>query len=143
MACMELYAGENGKIIKIPFLAYGGVIGTDEKYKDTLATYDEAYAAMQSCGASGLGFKIPEDMYFLDNDHREMSASLLQKLLGTTLGSDPNVVNLSLKPAIYACFTGFSFNLKITYFYLTKTSKMRGRFATYRLRSVSFRGGTT
>ena len=58
---MELYAGKNGKITKVPFSAYGGATGTDEKYKDTLATYDEAYAAMQSCGGSGLGFKIPED----------------------------------------------------------------------------------
>ena len=73
--------GKNGKITKVPFSAYGGATGTDEKYKDTLATYDEAYAAMQSCGASGLGFKIPEDMYFLDIDHREMSDPLLQKLL--------------------------------------------------------------
>lgn len=73
--------GKNGKMTKVPFSAYGGATGTDEKYKDTLATYDEAYAAMQSCGASGLGFKIPEDMYFLDIDHREMSDPLLQKLL--------------------------------------------------------------
>ena len=36
--------GKNGKIIKVPFSAYGGATGTDEKYKDTLATYDEAYS---------------------------------------------------------------------------------------------------
>ena len=73
--------GKNGKMTKVPFSVYGGATGTDEKYKDTLATYDEAYVAMQSCGASGLGFKIPKDMYFLDIDHREMSDPLLQKLL--------------------------------------------------------------
>lgn len=73
MACMELYGGgKNGKMTKVPFSAYGGATGADEKYKDTLATYDEAYVAMQKCGASDLGFKIPEDMYFLDIDHREM-----------------------------------------------------------------------
>lgn len=66
---------------KVPFSVYGGATGTDEKYKDTLATYDEAYVTMQSCGASGLEFKILKDMYFLDIDHREMSDPLLQKLL--------------------------------------------------------------
>ena len=73
--------GKNGKMTKVPFSAYGGATGTNEKYKDTLATFDEAYAAMQKCGASGVGFKIPEDMYFLDIDHKEMSDPLLQKLL--------------------------------------------------------------
>ena len=34
--------GKNGKITKVPFSAYGGATGTDEKYKDTLATYDDA-----------------------------------------------------------------------------------------------------
>lgn len=73
--------GKNGKITKVPFSAHGGATGTDEKYQDTWATYDEAYAAMQKCGASGLGFKVPEDVYFLDIDHREMSDPLLQKLI--------------------------------------------------------------
>ena len=27
--------GKNGKITKVPFSAYGGATGTDEKYKDT------------------------------------------------------------------------------------------------------------
>lgn len=75
--------GKDGKVTKVPFSAYGGATGTDDKYKDTLATYDEAYAAMQCCGASGLGFKVPENVYFLDIDHREMSDPLLQKLLNS------------------------------------------------------------
>ena len=73
--------GKNGKITKVPFSAYGGATGTDEKYIDTWATYDEAYAAMQKCGASGLGFKVEDDMYFLDADNRELTDPLLQKLL--------------------------------------------------------------
>lgn len=40
--------GKNGKMTKVPFSAYGGATGTDEKHKDTLAIYDEAYAAMQN-----------------------------------------------------------------------------------------------
>ena len=74
-------SSKNGKMTKVPFSAYGGATGTDEKYKDTLATYDEAYAALQKSGASGMGFKVPEDMYFLDIDHKEMTDPLLQKLL--------------------------------------------------------------
>lgn len=34
--------GKNGKMTKVPFSAYGGATGTDDKHKDTLATYDEA-----------------------------------------------------------------------------------------------------
>lgn len=73
--------GKNGKITKVPFSVYGGATGTDEKYKDTWATYEEACAAMLRCGASGLGFKVPEDVYFLDADHKDMADPLLQKLL--------------------------------------------------------------
>ncbi len=73
--------GKNGKITKVPFSAYGGATGTDDKYKDTWAVYDEAYAAMQKCGASGIGFKVPEGVYFLDADHKDMADPLLQKLL--------------------------------------------------------------
>lgn len=73
--------GKNGKITKVPFSVYGGATGTDEKYKDTWATYEEAFAAMLRCGASGLGFKVPEDVYFLDADHKDMADPLLQKLL--------------------------------------------------------------
>lgn len=73
--------GKNGKITKVPFSAYGGATGTDDKYRDTWVTYDEAYAAMQKCGASGLGLKVPEGVYFLDIDHKELSDPLLQKFL--------------------------------------------------------------
>ncbi len=73
--------GKNGKVTKVPFSAYGGATGTDDKYSDTWATYEEAYAAMQKYGASGIGFRLPEDMYFLDIDHRELSDPLSQKFL--------------------------------------------------------------
>lgn len=73
--------GKNGKITKVPFSVYGGATGTDEKYKDTWATYEEAFAAMLRCGASGIGFKVPEDVYFLDADHKDIADPLLQKLL--------------------------------------------------------------
>lgn len=73
--------GKNGKITKVPFSVYGGATGTDEKYKDTWATYEEAFAAMLRCGASGLGFKVPEGVYFLDADHKDMADPLLQKFL--------------------------------------------------------------
>lgn len=72
---------KNGKATKVPFSAYGGATGTDDKYKDTWATYDEAETAMHKCSASGIGFKVPKDIYFLDIDHREMSDPFLQKFL--------------------------------------------------------------
>jgi P4 family phage/plasmid primase-like protien len=73
--------GKNGKITKVPFSVYGGKTGTTEDYEDTWATYEEAVAAKEKSGVSGIGFKIPEEFYFLDIDHRDLNDSFVQELL--------------------------------------------------------------
>ncbi len=72
---------ENGKPTKVPFAASGGATGTDENWRHTWITYDEAVAAADIKHAAGLGFKIPENYFFLDIDHRELSDPLAQTLL--------------------------------------------------------------
>ena len=54
---------------KIPCAPNGGVTGTNEKYAHTWVTFDEAIAAMQLHGYTGVGFVIPEGVFFLDKDH--------------------------------------------------------------------------
>ena len=57
------------RINKIPFAAGGGATGTNERYRHTWVTYDEAMAAVRKVGAAGVGFVIPEGYFFLDIDH--------------------------------------------------------------------------
>ena len=59
------------RINKIPFAASGGATGTNERYRHTWVTYDEAMAAVRKVGAAGVGFVIPEGYFFLDIDHAD------------------------------------------------------------------------
>ena len=59
------------RINKIPFAAGGGATGTNEKYRHTWVTYEEAKMAASKVGASGVGFVIPEGYFFLDIDHAD------------------------------------------------------------------------
>lgn len=72
---------KNGNPTKVPFAANGGETGTDDAHSSTWVTYDEALAAAEKYHAAGLGFKIPENYFFLDIDHRELSDPLVQTLL--------------------------------------------------------------
>lgn len=72
-------AGE--RISKIPFAAGGGATGTNEKYRYTWVTYDEALDSMKKQSAAGLGFVIPKGYFFLDIDHRPLTDPFVQMLL--------------------------------------------------------------
>lgn len=76
-----LVADKNGKPTKKPFAANGGKTGTDDAHSSTWVYYDEAVAAADKFHAAGVGFKIPENYFFLDIDHRELSDPLVQTLL--------------------------------------------------------------
>ncbi len=65
----RLTENKDGKTTKIPYAASGGATGTDEKYRHTWVTYEEAVAAAKERGASGVGFVIPEGWFCLDIDH--------------------------------------------------------------------------
>lgn len=71
----------DGKRKKVPMSASGGPCGTDEKWRSSWATYDEAATAKEKISnAAGIGFKIPEDFYFIDIDDRELTDPLVQTI---------------------------------------------------------------
>ena len=69
------------RINKIPFAASGGSTGTNEKYRHTWVTYDEAMAALRKVGAAGVGFVIPEGYFFLDIDHADKADPRVKTML--------------------------------------------------------------
>ena len=72
---------KKGNPTKMPFAANGGETGTDNAHSSTWVYYDEAVAATDKRLAAGIGFKIPENYFFLDIDDRELSDPLVQTLL--------------------------------------------------------------
>ena len=73
--------GKNGKKTKVPMSANGGITGTSDNYSNTWTDYDSAIAAKEKHGVAGIGFKIPDNMYFLDIDGRPLEDSFIQLLL--------------------------------------------------------------
>ena len=69
------------RINKIPFAASGGATGTNERYRHTWVTYDEAMAAVRKVGAAGVGFVIPEGYFFLDIDHVDQADPRINTML--------------------------------------------------------------
>ncbi len=59
----------DGKVTKVPCSASGGATGTNEKFRKTWVTYEEAEIAAEKNGYSGVGFIIPKGWFFLDIDH--------------------------------------------------------------------------
>lgn len=72
---------KNGNTTKVPFAANGGKTGTDDAHSSTWVIHDEAVDAAEKYHAAGVGFKIPENYFFLDIDHRKLSDPLVQTLL--------------------------------------------------------------
>ncbi len=72
---------KNGNPTKVPFAISGGSSGTNKEWSHTWGTYKDALAAKERSHAAGIGFKIPENYFFLDIDDRELSDPLVQTLL--------------------------------------------------------------
>lgn len=68
-------------IAKIPLSVNGKACGTNEVYRKTWATYQEAESAVKFRKADGTGFIIPSGMFFLDIDHRDLDDPMVQELL--------------------------------------------------------------
>ena len=77
-----------GRMTKVPCAANGGATGTDEKYAHTWVTYEEAVEAMQRNGYTGVGFVIPEGMFFIDKDHIDPNDPVVQELLRRLMPMD-------------------------------------------------------
>ena len=71
----------NGKVSKEPFSAKGSPTGTSPEYSDTWVTYEEARGAAKRYQSAGIGFKIPDGIFFLDIDHKEINDPVVQDIL--------------------------------------------------------------
>ena len=69
---------KDGRITKVPCAATGGATGTNEKYRNTWVTYEEAVAAAEREHFSGVGFIIPRGWFFLDIDHKSIDDPWVQ-----------------------------------------------------------------
>ncbi len=75
------YAKVHGKKTKVPFAASGGPSGTDEKFRDTWASYEEIKRAASSVKCDGIGFILPSGYFLLDIDNRDLNDPLAKVLL--------------------------------------------------------------
>ena len=66
---------------KIPIASNGGSCGTSDNYADRWVTYDVAKQAVAERKANGIGFRIPNGMFFLDIDHRDLDDPFVQEIL--------------------------------------------------------------
>ena len=71
----------NGKAAKIPFSATGGISGANGEYSSTWVTYQEAEQAAARKSADGVGFKIPNGVFFLDIDHKDLNDPMVKEIL--------------------------------------------------------------
>ena len=73
--------GKNGKVTKVPMSATGGKTGISEDYRSTWVTCSKALLAKDKYIASGIGFVIPEGMYFFDIAGRALNDSFVILML--------------------------------------------------------------
>ena len=71
----------NGKTAKVPFAANGGKCGTSEDYRQTWVTFQEAEQAAKTFKGAGVGFVIPQNLFFLDIDHRDQNDPVVNDIL--------------------------------------------------------------
>lgn len=79
--CWNHTLTRDNKPTKKPLSANGTITGTNEKYRSTWVSYEEATISAKEHGFNGVGFIIPEGYYFLDIDHRNTEDALTQTLL--------------------------------------------------------------
>ena len=74
------------KPTKVPINAFGTRTGTDQAHAGDWMTYAEALQAKETTTCAGIGFKIPEGVFFLDIDHRPLEDPFVQeRLIGRQL----------------------------------------------------------
>ena len=71
----------DGRVAKIPCSAKGEACGTSNDYEKKWVTFEEAKIAIAKVRADGIGFKIPEGVFFLDIDHRDLQDPEVQKII--------------------------------------------------------------
>jgi len=79
---LETRQGQD-KPTKVPYSAISGrKTGTDAKFSDTWTDYESARKSCTEHGYSGVGFRIPEDMFFLDIDHTTADDPRVKRIKG-------------------------------------------------------------
>ena len=71
----------DGKTAKVPFAVNGGKTGTNKEYSKTWVTYQEAEQAAKKEQGVGIGFKIPNNVFFLDIDHKDLDDPVVKDIL--------------------------------------------------------------
>ena len=86
------YTEKGGNMTKVPVSAKGKETGTDEPHRLTWVTYAEAVKAMEKLGASGVGFVVPDNMFFLDIDRADQNdlAGLMLERFGSYAEKSPS-----------------------------------------------------
>lgn len=72
---------EDGKITKKPISYRNKPTGTNEEYRETWCTYDEAISAMKKYDFDGIGFVIPEGYFGVDIDKRDFEDTTTKDIL--------------------------------------------------------------
>ena len=72
---------QDGRAAKVPFAASGGSSGTNEAFSKTWVIYQEAELAAAKKNADGVGFKIPNGVFFLDIDHKDLNDPMVKEIL--------------------------------------------------------------
>lgn len=75
------YGTRRGIKTKVPYSAHGTTTGTSAEYAHSWVTYDEAVKGAKEHGYDGVGFKTPEDCFFLDIDDKDVSDPYVQQML--------------------------------------------------------------
>lgn len=70
-----------GKKKKVPISYKNTASGTDEKYRKTWCTYDEAKSAVKKYGFDGIGFVIPDGYFGIDIDKRSLEDAITKDIL--------------------------------------------------------------
>lgn len=79
--CWNYIEDEDGKITKKPISYKNTATGTNEEYRETWCTYDEAISAMKKYDFDGIGFVIPEGYFGVDIDKRDFEDTTTKDIL--------------------------------------------------------------
>lgn len=79
--CWNYIEKEDGKITKKPISHRNKPTGTNEEYRKTWCTYEEAKTAKEKYGFDGIGFVIPEGYFGVDIDKRDFEDTTTKNIL--------------------------------------------------------------
>lgn len=79
--CWNYVKDKDGKKTKKPISYKNTASGTNEEYRETWCTYDEAILAKEKYGFNGIGFVIPDNYFGIDIDKRSLEDGTTKDIL--------------------------------------------------------------